>query len=133
MTVLEMNNNICEKVGDYLKINPDSLQSTDVKERVRELCVAKLCEVVGVHCKFNFRNDFFTFFSSFVGQAILNKLSLNLEIASKDLTIVRHDGINLVDEVVRLLNQEDMDDAFLDAFNLADDNKYLLDRIKIKA
>lgn len=128
-----MRDEICNKVAEYLNVDSDSLESTELGDKIRELCVNKLRNVVGLSCKLNFRNDFFTFFSSFVGQAVLNKLRVNYLVASSDLRVVRYDGINFVDETVRLLDQEDVDEAFLDAFNLADDNRDILYKIKIKA
>lgn len=122
--------NIIDKVCKYLKMQSPELFSSSVEDEIKNLCSAKLCDVIGIRCAYNPKNDFFNFFSTIMGEAVCIKLHLNINIAPNILRLVRYDGINFVNSTYQLLLSEDVDEAFIDAYNLVDKYKYLIERIK---
>lgn len=118
-------NQILEKLCCEIDIKMPVLTSTTLKEGIKELCVAKLCQTIGITCDYNYKSEFFEFFSTITGQAVCDIMNLNLNIASDELRLFRYDNLNLVEYVKFLLNSEDYYEAFLDAFNFVDKYKYL--------
>ena len=120
---------IVNTVQELLCLNSFNVSSSNIKEAIKELCVAKLCKTVGITGKYNYKSDFFNFFSSIVGEAVCRKLNLKLQIASDELRLFKYEHINLIDEVEKYLNNE-VEEAFLDSFNLIDNFKYLIPKLK---
>ena len=56
--------NIVEQIATYLNIKNFKTNNEQTEEVIKELCVAKLCSVIGIRCKYNYQSKFFTFFSS---------------------------------------------------------------------
>ncbi len=123
---------ILEKVCNFLQIDMPRLSSQTVADGVREICVAKLCATLGIKCKYNYKNEFFSIYSSIIGEAVSQILNLKLDIAPFELKYVRYNGINFVNHACDLLKSEDLDEAFIDMFNLVDDHKDVLKQIPIK-
>lgn len=117
------------RVKQFLCLNSFNVSSSDIKDAVKELCVARLCNIVGITGKYNYKSDFFNFFSSIVGEAICRKLNVRVQIASDELRLIKYEHINLIDEVERYLNNS-IEEAFLDSFNLVDNFKYLIPKLK---
>lgn len=124
------NEEIIEKVRKYLKEDRVLSAGNSVEDSVRELCVARLCKAIGIRCDFNYRTDFFQFFSAIMGEAVSVKLNLKLRIASDVLRLFKHKGVNLVERTLQYLDNPILDEAFIDTFNLVDDYKYLIDELK---
>lgn len=120
---------IVAEVREFLGLKDYNLHSSNIEDSVMEMCVARMCQAIGVKCHYNQENRFFRFFSSFMGQAVSNKLNQKLKIAPDELRLFRYNGINFVLSAEQLLDSEDMDEAFIDAFNLADDNKNVMSYI----
>ena len=120
------NEQIVDKVCLFLKLKHKNLTSSTIEEQIKELCVAKLCGLVGISGSYNYKSKFFEFFSSIVAQAVCEVLTIKLTIASGELRLFKYDGINLVEEVKYLLNTKYIDEAFLDAFDLVDKFKFLI-------
>ncbi|MCQ2556326.1 MAG: hypothetical protein MJ149_03240 [Clostridia bacterium] len=95
-------------------------------DAIKQVCVAKLCKVVGIRSKYNYKSRFFDFFSGIMGQAICDKFNLNVVVAPDKFRFIRYDGINFVKRSVEFLNNPDVEDAFIDVFNLVDDHKNLM-------
>ena len=121
-----LNEKVTNKVCEYLKIDKPKQMSDKIEDRIKELCVIRLCKTIGITCSCNFRSDFFNFFSSLVGEAICEILNINLHTACDELRFVRYEQINLVEKVKSYLENESLEEAFLDAFELADKFKYLI-------
>lgn len=121
---------IIDRVCEYLHMQSPDLFDTSIEDEIKDLCSAKLCDVIGIRCAYNPKNDFFNFFSTIMGEAVCIKLHLNMNIAPNALRLVRYDGINFVNSTYQLLNSEDVDEAFIDAYNLVDRYKHLIERIK---
>ena len=121
---------IIDRVCEYLHMQRPDLFDTSIEDEIKDLCSAKLCDVIGIRCAYNPKNDFFNFFSTIMGEAVCIKLHLNMNIAPNALRLVRYDGINFVNSAYQLLNSEDVDEAFIDAYNLVDRYKHLIERIK---
>lgn len=121
---------IIDMVCEYLHIQIPDQFNTSIKDMIKELCSAKLCDVIGIRCAYNPKNDFFNFFSTIMGEAVCIKLHLKITIAPNILRVVRYEGVNFVNTAYHLLNNEDVDEAFIDAYNLVDRYKYLIERIK---
>lgn len=112
-------------ICDYLRIEPH-LESVTVREKVKEICVLKLCRTIGITGRFNFKSDFFDFFSTVMGEALCEELNINLDIACDELRLIRYERINLIGEIKSYLKRESVEEAFLDGFRLADKYKYLI-------
>ena len=126
----ELKKRILTKVKDFLLLNNFETDGDNLVQDIKELCVARICRSVGIKCEYNSKNDYFNFFAMITGQAVVDKLNIRLEIAPASLRLVKYDGKNLVGEVLKFLDKEDVDEAFVDAFNLIDDYTYLIDKIK---
>lgn len=118
-----------DKVAEFLQMKNSKVFNGDLNENIKEVCVAKLCNAIGLRCSYNYKSDFFNFFSTIMGEAICQKLNLPLHIAGANLRFVRYDHFNLVDYVKMFLDQDDMDEAFIDAFNFVDRYRYLIPQI----
>ena len=121
---------VVEKVCAFLKLKKPTLKSSSTKENVKELCVVKLCNVIGLTGNFNYKSEFFDFFSSIMGEAICEKLSLKIHVANDELRFVKYEHVNLVLTVKEFLDEKIIDEAFLDAFNLVDKFKHLIKKLK---
>lgn len=120
---------VLNKIINFLKIKFPELTDVDVKENIKELCVAKLCGVIGVKCKYNYKSEFFDFFSDIVGEAVCRKLLIPIQMAEDKYRLIKYDGVNLVDKTLNLLNEFETDEAFLEIFEFLDNFKYV---VKIK-
>ncbi len=120
---------ILTKVKNFLQINFE-VKNQDLVSAIKQMCVAKLCKVIGIHCDCNFKTDFFDFFSSFTGEAVCQKLNLKVRVATDMLRLFKHNGVNLVEKTKSFLDSESVDEAFIDAFDLADENRYLIPLLK---
>lgn len=124
------NKNIIEQVRNYLKLNEYNLKSNSVEETLKELSVARLCKSIGIRCEYNYKSEFFEFFSSITAEAICQKFGYSMHVASDDIRLIKYDRVNLVEEVKKCLNNEDVDEAFINAFNFVDNHKHLISYIK---
>jgi len=118
------------KVCQFLKFERPNIFSCTTNEIIKELCVARLCKAVGITGSYNYKSAFFEFFSSIMGEAICEKLEIKTHIASEELRFVKYEHINLVNELKYYLDNETIEEAFLDAFDLADRYKYLIPTLK---
>ncbi len=126
---LDNNESILNKVRAFLKIDLQELDADTIEGQVRELCARKLCWALGLRCKCNYHNEFFTMFSSIIGEAVSQILDLKLNIAPFELKFIRYNGLNFVTRARELLEKEDLDVAFIDIFNLIDDNKEFIKKL----
>lgn len=130
LDISKQNNKIIvEEVSKYLELKTSDVESITSSDIIKELCVKKLCEIVGIKCRYNYKTEFFNFFSSFVGEAVSLILKLGVRVAPDSLRLFKYNKINFVQRAVELLESEDKDEAIIDLFNLADDNKYLINEI----
>ena len=65
-----------------------------------------------------------------MGEAVCEKVSIKVRIASDELRLVKFNHINLVRETKNYLDTESVEEAFLDAFELVDEFKYLIPYLK---
>lgn len=117
------------KVADFLKIADYNINDDTIAEQIKRLCVLRLMKAVGVSGRFNCKSEFFEFFSSAMGEAICEKLGINVEIAPDKLRLIKYENINFVIAFEEFLNNDLLDEAFLDAFALADKYKHLIPEI----
>lgn len=118
-----------KKVCEFFRFDCPEVHSKDTKEAIKEVCVARLCQAIGLSL-YNVKSEFFDFFSSIIGEAVCEKLSIKVRIAYDELRLVKYDHINLVGEVKWFLDNETIEEAFLDAFNLVDRFKFLIPKLK---
>ena len=119
-----------EKLGGFLNFMPTFFKSETLTERVKEVCVAKLCDKIGIRCEYNYKNQFFNFFSSIMGQAISEKLNLNLCLDEYNLRFIRFENVNLIKTAGTFLNEEEIDEAFIHVYELADKYKWVMHELK---
>ncbi len=120
---------IIKKIEEFIGDISSSIESDNLTCIIKEMCVKKLCEVVGIKCGCNFKNPYFNFFGCVMGQALCNKLKIRLTIAPAGLRLIKYDGINFVSKAEEYLEGEDVDEAFIDVFDLTDDHKEIIDKI----
>ncbi len=124
------NETILNRACSFLKMDMPIFCSKTIENNLKELCVIKVCNVLGIK-NFNYKSGFLDFFSSVVGEAVADKLSLNMSIACPDLKFVKYDHMNLIREVEHMLDSEDLNEAFIDAFNFLERFKFLAEKIRI--
>ena len=120
---------VIKKVCDFLNIEKTT-NNENVEEAIKELCVKRLCKTIGLTGKYNYKSDFFEFFSCVVGEAICDMLSIRIHLACDELRFVKYEHINLVHQVKNYLTHETIEEAFLDSFELIDKFKFLIKNIK---
>ena len=121
---------VVRKVCEFLDVPEPETHEESLKETIKKLCVARLCKAVGITGKYNHKSEFFDFFASIMGEALCEKLAIKLQIACDEIRLIRYEHINLVREFKRFLDEESVEEAFLDAFELADRFKYLIPKLK---
>ena len=121
---------IITKVCDFLKQEKPNTVNMSIEEAIRVVCVARLCKAVGITGKYNYKSDYFTFFSSVMGEAVCEKLKINMHLAGDELRLIRYDRVNLVSELKYYLDNETVEEAFLDAFHFIENFKYLIPKLK---
>ena len=121
---------IIEQICNFFNIKRPQMYSVGTNEAIKELCVARLCKTIGLTGRYNYKSEFFDFFSKIMGEALCEKLSLKTHVADDELRFVKYEHINLIKELKYYLDTETIEEAFLDAFNLADRYKYLIPQLK---
>lgn len=122
--------NITFQICDFLNVEQPRTEVISLRETIKQLCVARLCKAVGLTGKYNYKSDFFEFFSCIMGEAICEKLSIKMHLACDELRLIKYEHINLVNKIKSYLDNESVEEAFLDAFELLDKFKYLIPKIK---
>ncbi|MBQ9795550.1 MAG: hypothetical protein IJW36_01130 [Clostridia bacterium] len=118
-------NQAINKVCDFFSIDKSLINRENLTDIIKELCTLRLAKAIGLTIRLD-KSAFFNFFANIMGEAVCQKLEINLRIASDDLRLIRYDNINLVGEMKHYLDTEGVEEAFLDAYNLADRFKYLV-------
>ena len=119
-----------KQICDFLNLEKPNLNAETTQEAIKELCVARLCKAVGITRSYNYKSDFFNFFGCVMGEAICEILSLKAHVACDELRFVRYERINLIGEIKSYLENETVEEAFIDAFDLVDRFKYLIPKLK---
>jgi len=128
---MQNNENMLRKACLFLEMDMPIFSSSSVEERIKELCVIKVCNCLGIKYVYNYNNRFLEFFSSVMGEALVDKLNLNISIAGPEIRFVKYNHVSLINEVQKYLNNADKNEAFIDAFNFLEDFKFLA--IKLQA
>jgi len=123
-------NQTISKVCDFLRLENPKLESGTLVDAIKCICVERLCKAVGITGTYNYKSEFFDFFASIMGEALCEKLNTNIHVACEELRLIKYEHINLVAEVKSYLENETTEEAFLDAFELADRFKYLIPKLK---
>ena len=121
---------ILEEVCNFIDFEMPILNEDEIIGGIKELCVAKLCDVVGIRGAYNYKSEFLSFFSDVVAEAVVEILGYKFHIASERLRFFSFDHVNLVCAAKKLMLNENKDEAFIDAFNLIDKFKYIIPRLK---
>lgn len=115
-----------EKVKIFLKMEGYEFCGTGTAEKIKNMCIAKMCRVIGINCENCYNSKLFQIFGSILGEAVCNKLKLGMHVANENLRYVSFNGINFVDKAMHFLNTFDVDEAVLDVFNFVDEHKQIL-------
>ena len=127
-----LNNEIkLNKACSFLRMDMPIFFSSTIEGKIKELCVCKVCASIGIKCPCNRSTGFLSFFSSVMGEAVSNKLNLEVAIACPELKFVKYDHFNLINEVEMFLENDDINEAFLDAFNFLERFKFLANRLQL--
>lgn len=121
---------VIEKVSEFLQVKIGTFSSDKLEEKVKELCVKKLCSAIGVRCDYNYKSDFFNFFAMISGEAVCQILNINLRVADDNLRFVRYEKVNIIDEAKKAFRNENVEEAIIDTFNIADHFKYVIKFLK---
>lgn len=106
-------------VCNYLNCDLPRLNSDILEDNIREICVAKLCQTMGLNCEYNFKNGFFDNYSIITGEVVCERLNIRMHVANDNLRLIRYQKINFVQYVRDLFDVEDVDEAIIDAFNFS--------------
>lgn len=117
------------KICSFLRMAKPKLTETELIDQIKEICVMRVCQAIGVRNMYNSKNRFFCFLSVVMGQALSDMLHLSLHIAPDNLRLIRYNGINFVNKLKEFMQKGDMDEAMIDAFNLIDDNKDIVEKL----
>ena len=123
---LQSTEEIANKVCKFMNMDEPVLFSKTSVETIKEICVAKLCKVLGIKCAYNYKNEFFSVFSSLAGEAVVRILDIKISIAPYYLGCVRFDGINFIERMIEILNFPNKEKAIFDAFNFVNKYKHLI-------
>ena len=121
--------NEIEKIFEFFNLETIRLNAKTLQEKIKELCVIRLCKAVGL-TNYNYKSDFFNFFASIMGEAVCEKLKIRTHTACDELRFCKYEHINLIDMVKSYLDESSVEEAFLDAFELVDKFKYLIPKLK---
>ena len=100
-----------------------------IEEQIKELCIKKLCESIGIKCVYNARNIFFNFFASIAGEAVVIKLHINIKVDKNNLKCFKFNDINLIYYAMFLLDSEYVSEAIIDIYELADRFKWVIEEL----
>lgn len=125
--MLEKKDEWLKKIYNFFQLESKNSFGDFVSE-VRQACISRLCMSIGVKDCSQFQSEFFEFFSAILGQAVCDYFKINCAIAGAELRFVRHEGINIVNEVVKLFQTQEVDEAVIDAFEIIDRFKYLVQK-----
>ena len=117
---------IVDKVCQFMNIEKPILFSKTAEEMIKEICVAKLCKVLGIKCTYNYRNEFFSIFSTLTGEAVARILDIKINITPYYLSCVKFDGINFIERMIAILNSPNKEKAIFDAYNFVNKYKHLI-------
>lgn len=121
---------IVDKVCQFMNIEKPILFSKTMEEMIKEICVAKLCKVLGIKCTYNYRNEFFSIFSTLTAEVIVRILDIKINIAPYYLSCVKFDGINFIEKMIAILASPNKEKAIFDAFNFVNKYKHLIPNYK---
>lgn len=118
-----------KKVCDFFQIEIPNVESLNMKDAIIEACLARLSKSIGVP-RTSLQSNFFNFFSIIMGEAICEKLAINVRIASDELRLIKYDHVNLISEVKDYFDNKIVEDAIWDTFNLVDKFQYIIPQLK---
>ena len=121
-----LNKSKLKKVNDYFKTSHTLRLEDNFNDKIKEICVSKLCDAIGIKCAYNYKNVFFDFFSTIMGEAISTKLNLNLGMDKYNLKYLRFDDVNIINSATSMLDLKEVDEAIIDVYELADNFKWVI-------
>ena len=132
---MENNNELLEEVTNalcvFLRLDRPNLISNTIEERVKEVVVAKLCELMHIVCPYNYNNDTFYFYSLLVGDVLINKMGYKIQVAPAVFKLFKYNGINYIEEVDRLITTLPLDKSLIDCFVVLDELKEKFEEFKV--
>ena len=116
---------ITNAVKEFLNLDYINTNTCPVQEVIKEMCVTKLCNILGINYAFNYKSKFFKMFSEIMGQAICDYLKFNIIIADDKFRLFKYNGINFIEKVKEVLQNSlqdsiSLDETILDIFNFID-------------
>ena len=121
---------IIKKICNFFKMEVPNLDNQSIEEMVKRICIIRLCKAIGLSGVKDIRSDFFDFYSCVMGEAVCNKLNIKLKIASDELRFVKYNQINLIEKTESYLENEMIEEAIIDTFELVDEFKEVINLIK---
>ena len=125
-----LNEQILLDICNFLQFERSKILSETLNDAIKELCVARLCQALGVGCAFDFKNEFFNFFSCIMGEVVSTKLGHNLGIDEYHLKFIKVENVNLIYAAATMIENPNLDEAFIDVYNLANKFKHLIFELK---
>ena len=120
---------IIRKIEEFLNIKQSNNCLLILRDQIKHLCIDKLCAVIGIKCKCNYESKFFSYFSSVVGQAVCQTLNIPIIIAEDKFRLIRYEHINFVERAVKILQENEIEEAFIELFEFLDKHKKILDYV----
>ena len=126
-------NQIVLRVKKFLNLVNYKTKNASVEEDLKELCVAKLCDVLGIKCTYNYKSNFFKMFAEVFAQAICDILEIKISVADDSYRLFKYNGVNLIEETKNIILKETaeevlIDELVLDVFNFLDKYKEIVEK-----
>ena len=124
-------NQIVLRVKKFLNLVDYETKNASVEEDLKELCVAKLCDVLGIKCTYNYKSSFFKMFAEVFAQAVCDVLEIKISVADDSYRLFKYNGVNIIEETKKIILNELnsdvlMEEIVLDVFNYLDKFKEMI-------
>ena len=114
------------KVCEFLSVPTEQIEQMGVVDQIKQACLIRFNRVLGIRFKYGQQSQYFNFFSNIMGEAVCQHLNLPIKIAPDKFRLIKYDGVNLVYEVRKMLENFMVEEAFLQAFEFLDKYLYLI-------
>ena len=120
----ELCETITQRMCCYLNIDRPILTSLTIEDRVCEIMASKITRIIGIRCQYNYKNPLINFFSSILGDVVLDKLGFNFTVAHK-FKYIKYNGINFEHEVAKIFDLGlTVDEAIAQSIHFLEENKF---------
>ena len=119
----EMCEDVTQKMCTFLSVDRPILTSLNLEDRVCEIVAHKVMHILGIKCKYNYKNELIHFFASIIGDVVLDRLGFRFSVAKK-FRYVKYNGLNFEREISDIFfSSNSIDLAIIRSINFLEENK----------